>query len=142
MKRTILLLALLIGGAFYLGWFTLSTTQNGTTEHVNIEFDTRKIKQDEARALEALHQTEQQINTRNAQQIQADSGSTSSTAAPAAAASYAAAGPQEAPAATAPVYEAPRAPQYQNPYATAPAAPAPPPRRAPIGGSELDERFE
>lgn len=63
MKRAILLLVVVIGGAFYLGWFTFTTDNSGQTEHVNIVIDKNKIQQDEARALEKLHAYEQQIES-------------------------------------------------------------------------------
>lgn len=63
MKRTILLLVVVIGGAFYLGWFTFTTDNSGQSEHVNIVIHKEKIKQDEARALEKLHAYEQQVES-------------------------------------------------------------------------------
>lgn len=60
MKRAILLLVVLVGGAFYLGWFTFTTDNAGHTEHVNIVINKDKIQQDEGRAVEKLHSLEQQ----------------------------------------------------------------------------------
>lgn len=60
MKRAILLLVVVVGGAFYLGWFTFTTDDSGQTEHVNIVIDKNKVHQDEARAIEKLHSFEQQ----------------------------------------------------------------------------------
>ena len=60
MKRAILLLVVLVGGAFYLGWFTFTTDNVGKTEHVNIVINKDKIQQDEGRAVEKLHSLEQQ----------------------------------------------------------------------------------
>lgn len=66
MKRAILLLVVVVGGAFYLGWFTFTTDNSGQTEHVNIVIDKNKIQQDEARALEKLHAYEQQVESKAA----------------------------------------------------------------------------
>jgi hypothetical protein len=66
MKRAILLLVVLVGGAFYLGWFTFTTDGTGAKEHVNIVIDKDKVHQDEARAVEKLQTLEQQIEARNA----------------------------------------------------------------------------
>lgn len=60
MKRAILLLVVLVGGAFYLGWFTFTTDNAGKTEHVNIVINKDKIQQDEGLAVEKLHSLEQQ----------------------------------------------------------------------------------
>jgi hypothetical protein len=60
MKRAILLLVVLVGGAFYLGWFTFTTDSTGQTEHVNIVINKDKVQQDEGRALQKLHSLEQQ----------------------------------------------------------------------------------
>ena len=65
MKRAILLVVVLVGGAFYLGWFTFTTDSSGPTEHVNIAIDKDKVHQDEARAIEKLHSFEQQIETQS-----------------------------------------------------------------------------
>lgn len=65
MKRAILLLVVLVGGAFYLGWFTFTTDGTGQTEHVNIVIDKNKVHQDEARAVEKLHSFEQQVESQN-----------------------------------------------------------------------------
>lgn len=67
MKRAILLLVVVVGGAFYLGWFTFTTDDSGQTEHVNIVIDKNKVHQDEARAVEKLHSFEQQVETQNQQ---------------------------------------------------------------------------
>lgn len=77
MKRAILLLVVVVGGAFYLGWFTFTTDNSGQTEHVNIVIDKNKIRQDEARALDKLHAYEQQV------QSQAQSGQTGAASQPA-----------------------------------------------------------
>lgn len=63
MKRAILLLLVVVGGAFYLGWFTFTTDNSGETEHVNIVIDKAKIRQDEAKALQRLHAYEQQVQS-------------------------------------------------------------------------------
>jgi hypothetical protein len=60
MKRAILLLVVVVGGAFYLGWFTFTTDNTGNTEHVNIVINKDKLEQDEGRALQKLHSLEQQ----------------------------------------------------------------------------------
>jgi hypothetical protein len=60
MKRAVLLLVVLVGGAFYLGWFTFTTDNTGQTEHVNIVINKDKVEQDEGRALQKLHSLEQQ----------------------------------------------------------------------------------
>jgi hypothetical protein len=65
MKRAILLLVALVGGAFYLGWFTFTTDSTGHTEHVNIEINKDKVHEDEARAIEKLHSYENQIEQQN-----------------------------------------------------------------------------
>lgn len=75
MKRAILLLVVVVGGAFYLGWFTFTTDNSGQTEHVNIVIDKNKVRQDEARALEKLNSFEQQIETKNQQNQAAMPGS-------------------------------------------------------------------
>lgn len=54
MKKTILLLALVAGGGYYLHWYTFSTETVGNSEHVHVIIDKEKIKQDEQRALERL----------------------------------------------------------------------------------------
>lgn len=61
MKRAILLLVIVVGGAFYLGWFTFTTDTTGHTEHVNIEINKDKVHEDEARAIEKLHSFENQV---------------------------------------------------------------------------------
>ncbi|HEX7379225.1 MAG TPA: hypothetical protein VF278_19035 [Pirellulales bacterium] len=61
MKRAILLLVVVVGGAFYLGWFTFTTDNSGESEHVNIVIDKNKIRQDEAKAVQRLHAYEQQV---------------------------------------------------------------------------------
>lgn len=66
MKRAILLLVVVVGGAFYLGWFTFTTDNGGQTEHVNIVINKDKVRQDEARALEKLHGYEQQVESQAA----------------------------------------------------------------------------
>jgi hypothetical protein len=66
MKRAILLLVVVVGGAFYLGWFTFTTDNSGQTEHVNIVINKEKVQQDEARALDKLHAYEQQAESRAA----------------------------------------------------------------------------
>ncbi|HEV3339984.1 MAG TPA: hypothetical protein VG125_06495 [Pirellulales bacterium] len=60
MKRAILLLVVVVGGAFYLGWFTFTTDGTGPTEQVHIVINKDKVHQDEGRALEKLHEFEQQ----------------------------------------------------------------------------------
>ncbi|HVA47222.1 MAG TPA: hypothetical protein VNH11_12715 [Pirellulales bacterium] len=67
MKRAILLLVVVVGGAFYLGWFTFTTSNDptGHAEHVNILIDKDKVHEDEARALEKLHSFENQIQEKN-----------------------------------------------------------------------------
>lgn len=55
MKKTILLLALIAGGGYYLHWYTFTTETVGNSEHVNVVIDKNKIKQDEEQALEKLH---------------------------------------------------------------------------------------
>jgi hypothetical protein len=65
MKRAILLVVVLVGGAFYLGWFTFTTDSSGPTEHVNIAIDKDKVHADEARAIEKLHAYEQQIEAQS-----------------------------------------------------------------------------
>ena len=65
MKRAILLLVILVGGAFYLGWFTFTTDTTGHTEHVNIEINKDKVHEDEARAIEKLHSLENQVEQQN-----------------------------------------------------------------------------
>lgn len=67
MKRAILLLVVVVGGAFYLGWFTFTTSNDpsGHTEHVNIEINKDKVHADEARAIEKLHSLENQVEQRN-----------------------------------------------------------------------------
>lgn len=67
MKRAILLLVVLVGGAFYLGWFTFTTDDSGQSEHVNIVIDKNKVHQDEARAIEKLHSLEQQAESQAGQ---------------------------------------------------------------------------
>ena len=61
MKKTILLLALIAGGGYYLHWYTFSTQSVGDTEHVHVIIDKNKIKQDEERALEKLRGTQGQL---------------------------------------------------------------------------------
>lgn len=65
MKRAILLLVVVVGGAFYLGWFTFTTDSSGPQEHINIVIDKDKVRQDEGRAVEKLHAFEQQVETQN-----------------------------------------------------------------------------
>jgi hypothetical protein len=67
MKRAILLLVVLVGGAFYLGWFTFTTDDSGQSEHVNIVIDKNKVHADEARAIEKLHSFEQQAESQAGQ---------------------------------------------------------------------------
>ncbi|HEX5442818.1 MAG TPA: hypothetical protein VFW87_03270 [Pirellulales bacterium] len=62
MKKTILLLIVVVGGAFYLGWFTFTTNKSGNTEHVDIIFDKDKIHEDELKAFEKLNEYEQQLS--------------------------------------------------------------------------------
>lgn len=54
MKKTILLLALIVVGGYYLHWYTFTTRTEGNSEHVNVVIDKEKIKQDEEKALEKL----------------------------------------------------------------------------------------
>ena len=61
MKKTILLLALIAGGGYYLHWYTFSTQSVGDTEHVHVIIDKNKIQQDEQRALEKLRGTQGQV---------------------------------------------------------------------------------
>jgi hypothetical protein len=61
MKRLILLGVVVVGGAFYLGWFTFTTDSSGPSEHVNIVIDKDKVHADEARAVEKLRAFEQQV---------------------------------------------------------------------------------
>ncbi len=67
MKRAILLLVVVVGGAFYLGWFTFTTSNDptGHAEHVNILINKDKVHEDEARALEKLHSLENQVQEEN-----------------------------------------------------------------------------
>lgn len=74
MKRAILLLVVVVGGAFYLGWFTFTTDNSGQTEHVNIVIDKEKVRQDEGRALQKLHAYEQQVESQAASGQTAASG--------------------------------------------------------------------
>jgi hypothetical protein len=60
MKRAILLLVVVVGGAFYLGWFTFTTDGTGQNEQVHIVINKEKVHQDEGRALQKLHELEQQ----------------------------------------------------------------------------------
>jgi hypothetical protein len=55
MKKTIFVLALLVGAAYYLHWFNFTTEGTGSNEHVNITFDKAKIAEDEAKAVRVLH---------------------------------------------------------------------------------------
>ena len=61
MKRAILLLVVVVGGAFYLGWFTLTTSKTGDTEHLNIAIDEAKVHEDELKAFEKLNEYEQHV---------------------------------------------------------------------------------
>jgi hypothetical protein len=61
MKKTILLLLLLIGVAYYLHWFNFTTEGTGTNEHINITLDKTKIAEDEAKAVRVLKDEEQRI---------------------------------------------------------------------------------
>ncbi|HEV7224817.1 MAG TPA: hypothetical protein VGN42_19050 [Pirellulales bacterium] len=61
MKKTILLLALVAGAGYYLHWYTFSTETSGNTEHVHINIDKDKIKQDEQRAIEKLRGAQGQV---------------------------------------------------------------------------------
>jgi hypothetical protein len=61
MKKTILLLLLLVGVAYYLHWFNFTTEGTGTNEHINITLDKAKIAQDEAKAVRVLKDEEQRI---------------------------------------------------------------------------------
>ncbi|HUY88198.1 MAG TPA: hypothetical protein VMV10_05665 [Pirellulales bacterium] len=54
MKKTILLLALVAGGGYYLHWYTFTTETVGNSEHVDVVIDKNKIKQDEEQAVEKL----------------------------------------------------------------------------------------
>lgn len=76
MKRAILLLVVVVGGAFYLGWFTFTTESNGPTERVNIDFDKNKIQASEQQAIEGIKKFEQQIENRAATASSASSGQT------------------------------------------------------------------
>ena len=62
MKKAILLLIVVVGGAFYLGWFTFSTSGTGSTEHVDVVIDKDKIHEDELKAFEKLNEYEQQLS--------------------------------------------------------------------------------
>lgn len=76
MKRAILLLVVVVGGAFYLGWFTFTTESNGPTERVNIVVDKDKIKASEQQAIEGIKQFEQQLESHSATGTSAGSGQT------------------------------------------------------------------
>jgi hypothetical protein len=73
MKKTILLLAVLVGLAYYLHWFSFTTEGTGPTEHINITFDKTKIEQDEGTALRVLKDEERRIQ-QDASQTAPDGG--------------------------------------------------------------------
>jgi len=62
MKKAILLLVVVVGGAFYLGWFTFTTSGTGSTEHVDIVIDKDKVHDAELKAFEKLNEYEQQLS--------------------------------------------------------------------------------
>ena len=61
MKRAILLLVVVVGGAFYLGWFTFTTDSSGPTEHVDIAIDKGKVEASEQQAIEGAKKLVQQL---------------------------------------------------------------------------------
>lgn len=61
MKRAILLLIVVVGGAFYLGWFTFTTDSSGPTEHVDIVIDKGKVEASEQQAIEGAKKFVQQL---------------------------------------------------------------------------------
>lgn len=61
MKRAILLLVVVVGGAFYLGWFTFTTNGTGNTEHIDIAIDKTKVHDDELKAFDKLNEYEEQL---------------------------------------------------------------------------------
>ncbi|HVX16104.1 MAG TPA: hypothetical protein VHC22_33270 [Pirellulales bacterium] len=81
MKRAILLAIVLVGGAFYLGWFTFTTDSSGPNEHVNIVINKDKVHADEARAIEKLHSFEQQAQAQGQAAVQDETQAQNSPAA-------------------------------------------------------------
>jgi hypothetical protein len=67
MKKTIFVLALLVGVAYYLHWFNFTTEGTGNNEHINITLDKAKIAEDEAKAARVLHDEAQRIEQDAAQ---------------------------------------------------------------------------
>jgi hypothetical protein len=52
----VLIAAIIIGVGWYLGWFHFSTGGNDRESNFNISVDKDKIRQDEERAKEKLHE--------------------------------------------------------------------------------------
>jgi hypothetical protein len=76
MKRAILLLVVVVGGAFYLGWFTFTTDSSGPSEKVNIVFNKDKIEASEKQAIEKAKQFERQIENHAAAASSGTAGQT------------------------------------------------------------------
>lgn len=68
MKRFLLVLLLLVvavvGLGFYLGWFRLSTEHTDQSTNIQITVDNNKIREDEERAKEKLHEAGQKVKQR------------------------------------------------------------------------------
>lgn len=78
MKRAILLLVVVVGGAFYLGWFTFTTRGTGSSEQIDIVIDKNKVHEAEIEAFDKLNEYEQQLN----HQAEKSAASTGASAAP------------------------------------------------------------
>jgi hypothetical protein len=60
----VLLVAGVIGLGFYRGWFRLSTGSEGQKTNVTITVDQDKIRQDEEKAKEKVHEAGQRVKER------------------------------------------------------------------------------
>jgi len=69
----VLIVAVFIGVGFYRGWFTVSSDSQGSTPNITVSVDKDKIREDKDKAVEKVHDLEQQAKakvgatTRNAQ---------------------------------------------------------------------------
>jgi hypothetical protein len=60
----VLILAVVIGAGFYLGWFQVTSDHSTTNPSYTVTVDKDKINEDKAKAEEKLHDVEHKVQAR------------------------------------------------------------------------------